>query len=84
MKKTAVVIFTALALLTLSACVRGHGFFGRPYGHVTIYYDGYYGPYSGGYWGPDGYFYYLDRNHKYVRSLCWSGRRHLFILQHRA
>ena len=78
MKKTAAIIFTAVALLTLSACVRGHGFFGRPYGYVTIYYDGYYGPYGGGYWGPDGYFYYLDRNQKYVRDMNRHFRREHF------
>ena len=71
MKKTAAVIFTAVALLTLSACVRGHGFFGRPYGHVTMYY-------TGGYWGPDGYFYYLDRNQKYVRDMNRHFRREHF------
>ncbi len=36
------------------------------------YYNGYYGPHMGGYWGKDGYYYYLGRDRNYHRD----GERH--------
>jgi hypothetical protein len=33
-----------------------------------VYYDGFYGPYPGGYWGDDGYFYYSDDHGGYLRD----------------
>lgn len=53
-------VFAAAALAAgLSGCV-GAGVAVGPH-HATVgvaYYDDAYGPYYGGYWGEDGYFYY--------------------------
>lgn len=54
----------AAALVTLSGCA--YDYYGYPYGYsvaagyggAPIYYDGFYGPYWNGYWGPEGAFWY--------------------------
>jgi hypothetical protein len=49
-----------------------------PYADVDFYgfYDDYYGPFVGGYWGPGGDFYYWDRGHgKYRRDTGHHFRR---------
>jgi len=42
--------------------------YGDRYGYNDAYYDGYYGPYNGGYWASDGSFYYYDSDHRYRRD----------------
>lgn len=43
------------------------------------YYDGYYGPFIGGYWADDGFFYYYsDRSRRYHRDELRHYRRHSF------
>ncbi len=44
----------------------------------TVYYDGYYGTYIGGYWASDGHFYYLDRTRNYRRDDGRHFRRQRF------
>ncbi len=56
------------ALAALTACT-------GPYHHrydreaaFDVYYDGYYGPYAGGYWADDGYFRFSDGHGGYRRD----------------
>ncbi len=60
-----------LAVTALAGCAAdegyGAGFYGPPYGG-GVYYDGYYGPYPGGYWGDDGFFYYDDGDGRFDRD----------------
>jgi len=42
------------------------------------YYDGHYGPFVGGYWANDGFFYYYDRHRRYHRDGDRHFRRHAF------
>ena len=52
------------AALTLGACVEDFGGAHPPGPYAdtsaTVFYDGYYGPFAGGYWGMGDYFYYWD------------------------
>ncbi len=73
MKAFSTILCSGAAILLLSGCVadRGYGHNGTPYdngAYLGGYYDGYYGAYSGGYWSQDGYFYYMDKSHKYHRD----------------
>ena len=83
MTKIKALICAAAGLLLLGACTTSDGYYGRPHSSVTLYYDGYYGPYGGGYWARDGYFYYLNRHHRYVRDTHRHFRRHDFDGSHR-
>ncbi|MDO8838263.1 MAG: hypothetical protein Q7V31_04990 [Parvibaculum sp.] len=50
-------------------------------GYTNIYdgyYDGHYGPHAGGYWGPDGAYYYLGRDGNYHRDDRGHYRREAF------
>lgn len=73
MRKLATLLLVSTAI-TLSACAYEYG---QEYGARTpYYYDGYYdnfyGPAYGGYWGADGFFYFLQGpGHSYQRD---SGR----------
>lgn len=78
--------------LLLAGCASGGGYYGGAYygqPYYDAYYDGFYGPFNGGYWGPDGLsFYYYDgrgyrrdRGHHFVhtpqsgyRYYHWRGR----------
>lgn len=70
MKRLAIVIFSSAAALTLGAC-GGNYTGGGGYASSDVYYDGFYGPYSAGYWdgpsfffrGRDGHFTRDDGNH---------------------
>jgi len=80
----------AAAVMLLSACETyddGYGYSGhRYYSDVSspydVWYDGYYGPYLGGYWGTDGVFFYSDRTGNWLRDDAghfrhdrWAGAR---------
>ena len=69
MKKMLVIAASLLALTGMSACAEydyGHGP-GR-YAAYDLYYDGYYGPVSEGYWGGDGWFWYRDSTRHWRRD----------------
>ncbi len=63
------VLIAACAALALSACATdgvGYGFGG---GRYDAYYDGFYGPYSDGYWDGDGaYWYSTGRGRPFARD----------------
>ena len=50
------VLIAACAALALSGCATGYG--GYDAGGFNAYYDDAYGPFSGGYWGRDNFFWY--------------------------
>ncbi len=69
----------------------GSGYYNEPYygggGGLSYYdgwYDNYYGPVSGGYWAPDGYFWYQSRlngpfvrdHYRHFRRDYWGGANH--------
>jgi len=69
MKRLAIAIFSAAAALTVGACADNYGGGG---GYASdVYYDGFYGPYTAGYWdgptfffrGRDGHFRRDDGGH---------------------
>jgi len=47
-------------LASLTACAGPYHDRHDDRAQFDVYYDGHYGPYSGGYWGDDGYFRYSD------------------------
>ena len=55
------------ALITLSACGGGYGYYGASVGEPDVYYDGFYGPYNDGYWGGDA-FYYRGGDGSFIRD----------------
>jgi hypothetical protein len=63
--RTFALIVSVLAAADLAGCAEYYdqGPYG-PYAGVEYdaFYDGYYGPFNGGYWGPGGYFFYADRD----------------------
>ena len=62
------IILPLCAALLLSGCVVGEvGVAGGP-GYYDGYYDGFYGPFNDGYWGNDGFFWYSDGGHNWVRD----------------
>ncbi len=73
---TAIAAIGAAALLTACADSYGRGPAG-PYADVdyTGYYDDFYGPFSGGYWGPGDVFYYSDSAGRYHRDRAHHFRR---------
>ena len=61
MKTVAVFTVAAIAAAALSGCVGAGVTVGGHGAAVGVaYYDDAYGPYYGGYWGDDGYFYYYS------------------------
>jgi hypothetical protein len=60
MRKTILAACALSAVIGLSACGGGYGYYGAEAGPPDVYYDGFYGPYNDGYWADDG-FYYRDR-----------------------
>jgi len=53
-------VLAAAAALTLAAATGCEARYHGPPGYADVYYDGYYGPFAGGYWGDDGFFYYSN------------------------
>jgi hypothetical protein len=66
MKKTSALLCTAAAAMMLAGCATPNGYHTRA-SLMIGYYDGFYGPYPGGYWS-GGYFYYLGHDRKYHRD----------------
>ena len=63
------------AALALGGCAEGYGGYGY-YGGGPAYYDDFYGPYAGGYWGHDSFYYYRSRpGGPYVRDETHHFRR---------
>ena len=82
MRKTLAILCAAAAMTMLAGCVTSNGY---PHGRVSYtigYYDGFYGPYAGGYWS-NGYFYYLGRDRHYHRDDGHHFRRNNFAGGHR-
>lgn len=76
-------ICAAAGVLALGACADdeyyhqgggGYAYNDRP----DVWYDGYYGDYVGGYWGPDTAFYYQDRDGRFLRDDGLHFRRDRF------
>jgi len=72
MSKLGPVICAGAVALLLGACADEHGYyhggFGYAYGApMDVWYDGFYGPYPGGYWDGDA-FVYLDRSGAFGRD----------------
>jgi len=82
MKALAPIIFAAVAALSLTACADYDGYsygYGPSYGYGDYgggYYDGFYGPIDGGYWGGDGVFMYRDNDGRFHRDVDGHFRRH--------
>lgn len=60
--------------MALSACAYDDGYYGPSAAYANVdyvaWYDGFYGPFYGGYWGPRGRFYYWDQaHHRYHRDV---------------
>jgi hypothetical protein len=64
-------------MLILPACAEGP-YYGAGYGGADVYYDGYYGPYTEGYWGPDAFFYYRGGDGSFIRDENHHFRREMF------
>ena len=61
----------ATAIILLTGCASGGGAGGAYVagnGGYDVWYDGFYGPYPGGYWDGDGFLYYSDRDRGYHRD----------------
>jgi hypothetical protein len=70
MKTIVLSLVAAAGALSLGACADG-GYGGRHFGArgYDAYYDDFYGPYAGGYWGPDDVFMFSrDRGGHYERD----------------
>jgi hypothetical protein len=78
MRKTLLAAAAVGALLTLSACEGGYGYYGASADSNDVYYDGFYGPYHEGYWGPDAYFYYRGDDGRFIRDDNRHFRRERF------
>jgi hypothetical protein len=70
MNSRAFLIGAAAAAILLSGCAYSGYSAGVDVGYaVPAYYEGFYGPYWDGYWGPDGFFYFYDVDgHRYRRD----------------
>jgi hypothetical protein len=78
MRKTLLAAGALSALLALSACGGGYGYYGASAGGPDVYYDNFYGPYTDGYWGPDEFFYYRGGDGAFVRDENHHFQRHMF------
>jgi len=77
MNRFAKIASVAALLISAAACTGPYHHYG-PAGQYDVYYDGYYGNFAGGYWGPDGYFYYSDGHGSYRRDDDHHFRRDRF------
>ncbi len=68
MKAMTLVIGALGALTLLSGCGGGYGYRQAGLGGPDVWYDGAYGPYTEGYWGPDSAFYYRGGDGGFVRD----------------
>jgi hypothetical protein len=69
MKRTAFVLGALGALTILSGCGGGYGYREAAFnGPDDVWYDGSYGAYSDGYWGPDAAFYYRGGDGAFIRD----------------
>ncbi|HWE46527.1 MAG TPA: hypothetical protein VG407_10910 [Caulobacteraceae bacterium] len=84
MKKLALALFATTAVIGvggLAACADDYGvhagyYYGDNDAYVDAYYDDFYGPYTDGYWGNDGYFYYsTGPGHAFARDTDRHFRR---------
>ena len=64
-------------MLILPACADS-GYYGASVGPSEVYYDGYYGAYTDGYWGPDQFFYYRGGDGRFLRDESRHFRRERF------
>jgi hypothetical protein len=73
-------------MMILPACA-DTGYYGASYGGGyragDVYYDGYYGAYTDGYWGPDAYFYYRGGDGRFLRDDSRHFRREMWGNAHR-
>ena len=81
MRKTLLAAGALSALIALSACGGGYGYYGAEAGPPDVYYDGFYGPYTDGYWANDGFYYrggdggfIRDENHHFQRGMFHGAR----------
>ena len=81
MKKT-LTFLSAVAAVTMLAGCASDGYYGTRASYSVGYYDGYYGPYPGGYWRGD-YFYYLGPDRHYHRDVHHHFRHRDFSGGHR-
>ncbi len=65
-------------MMILPACAGGYGYYGASAGPADVYYDGFYGPYTEGYWGPDAAFYYRGGDGRFIRDESNHYRRGMF------
>lgn len=68
MRKTLLAAGALSALIALSACGGNYGYYGAEVGPPDVYYDGFYGAYPDGYWGPDDFFYYRGDGGRFIRD----------------
>jgi hypothetical protein len=66
--KAALAIGALGALTILAGCGGGYGYHAAGYGEPDVYYDGFYGAYTDGYWGPDAGFYYRGGDGRFIRD----------------
>jgi len=64
-------------MLGLSACGGGYGYYGASVGEPDVYYDGFYGPYTDGYWADEG-FYYRGGDGRFIRDEHNHFQRRMF------
>ena len=83
MRKALLAAGALSALITLSACGGGYGYYGASVGPGDVYYDGFYGDYTDGYWGPDQNFYYRGGDGRFLRDESHHFRRENFSGAHR-
>lgn len=69
MRRTALAFLSLLAVAGTAGCAAGYHHGRDTYGpEADVYYDGFYGPYPGGYWGDGGVFFYSDGHGGYRRD----------------
>jgi hypothetical protein len=82
MRKTLLAAGALSVLIGLSACGGGYGYYGASVGPGDVYYDGFYGDYTDGYWGPDRNFYYRGGDGRFQRDENRHFQRRMFSGAH--